>query len=168
MGFDSFMDCFCKSFAEKVRSQSLRHLKAPLCKGGSARRAVGDCTGRLLRTANGRPYTRPTRALCMRTVKDAGPYGCCVYVLCQRGCPSGGAKPQEWSVVGFRGGNSQHPSVDLCILSLDGESMAGVWGGSAHPGTNQYHKDGIRRERAPADGQWPSLHLSDIGMGPCL
>ena len=31
--------------------------------------------GRLLRTADGRPYTRPTGALCMRTVGDAGPYG---------------------------------------------------------------------------------------------
>ena len=49
------------------------------------------------------PYTRPTEAACIRTVKDAGPYGCCVYVLCQRGCQSGGAKPQERSVVGSGG-----------------------------------------------------------------
>ena len=32
--------------------------------------------GRLLRTADDRPYTCPTEALCMRTVGDAGPYGC--------------------------------------------------------------------------------------------
>ena len=25
-----------------------------------------------------------------------------------RGCPNGGAQPQEWSVAGSRGGNSQH------------------------------------------------------------
>ncbi len=37
-------------------------------------------------------------------------------------------------VAGFRGGNSQHPSADLCILSLGGESMDGVWGVSAHVG----------------------------------
>ena len=36
-------------------------------------------------------------------------------------------------------------------------AIFGVWGGSAHPGTNQYHKDGIRRESVPTDGRWPSL-----------
>ena len=103
------------------------------------------------------PYGGPTGA------PSCGPSRMPVPTVVRRepGCLSGGAKPQERSVVGFRGGNSQHPSVDLCILSLDRESMAGVWGGSAHPGTNQYHKDGIRRESVPTDGQWPSLHPSD-------
>ena len=72
----------------------------------------------------------------MRTVRDAGPYD----VRREPGCLSGGAKPQERSVAGFQGGDSQHPLVDLCILSLDGESMAGVWGGSAHTGTNHMPK----------------------------
>ena len=33
-----------------------------------------------------------------------------------RGCPNGGAQPQEWSVVGSRGGNSQHPSVPFAYF----------------------------------------------------
>ena len=73
----------------------------------------------------------------MRTVGDAGPYG----------GPTGAGVPERRGEAPRaercgvpRGGNSQHPSVDLCILSLDGESMAGVWGGSAHPGTNHMPK----------------------------
>ena len=31
-----------------------------------------------------------------------------VFELDKPGCPNGGAKPQERSVAGFRGGNSQH------------------------------------------------------------
>ena len=108
----------------------------------------------------------------------AVPTGFLVYVRYPQGCPSGGAKPQERSVAGSQGGNSQHPLVDLCILSLDGESMAGVWGGSAHGNANLLYTDVVRKGTekifrhsitasiGTADDRWSPLHRSDVRTHP--
>ena len=85
-------------------------------------RAVGDCIGRPGEQSL-RHASRAT-SLCTREAQADGrwpslrvsdgsfaygpsgtpvPTRCRVCVLCLRGCPSGGTKPQEWSVVGSGG-----------------------------------------------------------------